>query len=292
MRKGGIRGSALAWILIAATGTTPAWADLYSVELAYKKADYKSAFLQFKELAELGQPTAQFGLAVLYARGEGTEQSLTYAHAWASLAQAGGEKDAAALIAQVEPQLTPASLRISADIQAQFGRDKFDARLMPHLLKGTEFADRDPVRPSTPFIPAYPADAQRRGVQGEVYVEFIVPPDGHPRLPRILYAIPNGHFEDAVRESVLRSTYLPARINGRPVTTTVSTFYNFKIKNVNIHDYGDLATRVRETEAKAEAGDVSAQMLLGMMIAVRIAGHSPSRTRTASSATNTSAMYS
>jgi len=267
MRTVAIRGSVLVWILFVAVGAAPAWADLYSAEQAYKKSDFKSAFLQFKELAELGQPTAQYGLAVMYVRGEGTNQSYTYGHAWASLALAGGQKQAADLIAQIEPNLTPASLRISAEIQAQFSRDKLDARLMPHLLKGRDYADRDPVRPLKPFIPEYPAEAQRRGIQGEVYVEFIVPPDGHPRLPRILYAIPSGQFEDAVRESVLRSTYLPARINGQPVSTTVSTFYNFKIKNVNIQDYGDLASRVRATEAKAEAGDVSAQMTLGMMIA-------------------------
>jgi TonB family protein len=115
-------------------------------------------------------------------------------------------------------------------------------------------------------MPSYPEEAQRKGVQGEVYVEFVVAPDGHPRIPRILYAVPVGFFEDTVRDSVMRSIYLPARINGVPIATPVSTFYNFKM-NVSIAEYGNLDARVKDTLKKAEAGDPAAQMLYGMMVA-------------------------
>jgi TonB family protein len=141
-----------------------------------------------------------------------------------------------------------------------------DRRLMPRFLKGKEYEDRDPVRPSKPFIPSYPPGAQRQGVQGEAYVEFVVAPDGHPRILRILYAVPTGFFEDTVRDSVMRSIYLPARINGEPVATPVSVFYNFKM-DVSIDQYGNLEQRVKATLKKAEAGDPAAQMLYGMMLA-------------------------
>jgi TonB family protein len=118
-----------------------------------------------------------------------------------------------------------------------------------------------------PYLPSYPRAAERKGVQGETYVEFVVAPDGHPRLPRILYSVPSGYFEEYVRESIMRSTYLPARINGQPISATRSMLYNFKMQSISIHDYGDLAHRVEQAKAKAEAGDVSAQMLYGMMIA-------------------------
>jgi TonB family protein len=123
------------------------------------------------------------------------------------------------------------------------------------------------VRPSKPYIPAYPAAAQRGGIQGEAYVEFVVAPDGHTRIPRILYALPGGFFEDAVRESVMRSVYLPARIHGQPISTTVSILYNFTVPGAKISDYLGLERRVHDTELKAEAGDAQAQMLYGMMIA-------------------------
>jgi TonB family protein len=249
-----------------AIGAIPAWADLGSAAAAYKKGEYAGAFQQFKELAELGQPDAQLDLAIMYARGEGTTISNTYAHAWASLASANGESRAATLRERLESELTPTSLQISSEIQAQYSQAALDKRLMPRFLKGREYEDRDPVRPSKPFIPSYPPGAQRQGVQGEAYVEFVVAPDGHPRIPRILYAVPTGFFEDAVRDSVMRSIYLPARINGEPVATPVSVFYNFKM-DVSIDQYGDLERRVKDTLKKAEAGDPAAQMLYGMMIA-------------------------
>jgi uncharacterized protein len=244
----------------------PAWADLGSAAAAYKKGEFASAFQQFKELAELGQPEAQYDLAIMYARGEGTTISNTYAHAWASLAATNGENRGTGLRQRLESELTPTSLQISSDIQAQYSQAALDKRLMPRFLKGKEYEDRDPVRPSKPFIPSYPPGAQREGVQGEAYVEFVVAPDGHPRIPRILYAVPTGFFEDAVRDSVMRSIYLPARLNGEPVATPVSVFYNFKM-DVAIDQYGNLEQRVKATLKKAEAGDPAAQMLYGMMLA-------------------------
>jgi uncharacterized protein len=247
--------------------SAPARADLYSAQKAYEKGDFAAAFQQYKELAELGQPHAQFDLAVMYARGEGVTTSNTNAHAWASLAAQNGEARGKELAEKLEPMLTPTSLRFSSDLQAQFGQAKLNERLLPQVLHGKEYVDRDPPRPLKPYVPGYPKDAERRGIQGETYVEFVVAPDGHPRMPRILYSLPIGYFEDFVRESVMRSTYLPARINGEPISASTSMLYNFVVNSVTIRDYGTLEARVNETKVKAEAGDPSAQMLYGMMLA-------------------------
>jgi TPR repeat protein len=268
MRPSSIRNvSAGIVAVILSLAAIPAWADLYSAKVAYKKGDFASAFEQLKELAELGQPEAQLGLAAMYARGEGVNPSNVYAHAWASLAGQNGEARGKALAEHLEPELTPTSQRISSEIQAQYSQSTLNVRLMPRFFKDKEYEDRDPVRPSKPFIPEYPMEAAHREVQGEVYVEFVVAYDGHPRMPRILYAIPGGFFEATVRESVLRSVYLPARINGKPISTSVSTMYNFTVPGVSIHDYNGLERRVHDTELKAAAGDPQAQMLYGMMIA-------------------------
>src|ERR1700685_1907495 len=88
----------VAMLLVA----SPVQADLYSAHVAYEKHDYKKAFEEFKELAELGQPQAQYTLAVLYVRGEGIPTSLTYAHGWAALAGENGEAKGAALAAELE----------------------------------------------------------------------------------------------------------------------------------------------------------------------------------------------
>jgi TonB family protein len=251
------------WLL----STGPAHADLYTAEVAYEKGDYATAFRQFKELAELGQPRAQYSLALLYAHAQGVPASFTYAHAWASLAGANGEADGTRLAQELEPELTPTSLSISSEIQNQFSHASLDKRLLPHFLKGKEYEDREAARSSKTVLPNYPPAARMRGVQGEVFVEFTVAPDGRARIPRILYAVPRGFFEDAVRESVMRSEYLPARINGQPVASSISRFYNFKMQMITLDGYGDLEKRVRETKAKAEAGDPAAQTRYGMMIA-------------------------
>lgn len=138
---------------------------------------------------------------------------------------------------------------------------------MPHVLHGKEYEDRDPPRFLKTYAPAYPAAAASKRIQGETYVEFTVPPDGHPRVPRILYSLPSGYFEEYVRKSVMRSAYLPARLNGEPVSAPTSTLYRFVFNQASISDYGTLESRVKETELKAEAGDPSAQTLYGMMLA-------------------------
>jgi len=242
-------------------------ADLHTAHVAYEKQDFKTAFTQFKELAELGQPQAQYALAVMYVRGEGVERSMTYGHAWASLAAANGEPRGSVLATDLETNLTPTSLAISVDIQVQFNQATLDKRLMPVVLRGKDYQDRDPPRLSKPFVPEYPLDAQHKGIQGEAYVEFVVAPDGHPRIPRILYALPAGYFEATIRDSVLKSVFLPARINGQPMSSAYSMFYNFEMKEVSIHAYGNLEQRVAKTKLLAEGGDPSAQMLYGMMIA-------------------------
>jgi hypothetical protein len=240
---------------------------MYSATTAYKKADFTAAFKQFKELAELGMPNAQFDIAVMYAKGEGIAQSNVMAHAWASIAAQNGEEKGKVLAEELEAELTPNSLRFSEDLQAQYSQTALNARLLPRMLKDKEYADREPARLSKPFIPSYPADAQSQGVQGEAFVEFTVAPDGHPRSPRILYAVPARYFDDAIRESVFRTLYLPARINGKPVAASTSMFFNFKIDSVSLRDYGGLAKQVEDAKTKAEAGDPSAQMLYGMMLA-------------------------
>jgi TPR repeat protein len=256
----------LALIAVASfLGPTSAWSDIYSAEKAYEKGDFAGAFAQFKDLAELGQPVAQFNLAVMYTRGEGVAFSNTNAHAWASLAAENGEARGKVLADKLEPMLTPNSLQFSSELQAQYSQSKLNERLLPHVLHGREYEDRDPPRLSKAYAPVYPPDAERKGIQGDSYVEFTVAPDGHPRMPRILYSLP--YFEECVRNSIMRSTFLPARSNGEPIAASMSMLYHFVNSSVTIRDYGNLESRVNETKHKAEAGDPSAQMLYGMMLA-------------------------
>jgi len=64
-----------ALLLAAVLSCPPARADLFTAQLAYHNGDYEHAFKDYRDLAELGQPLAQYNVAVMYAKGEGVRQS-------------------------------------------------------------------------------------------------------------------------------------------------------------------------------------------------------------------------
>jgi TonB family protein len=114
------------------------------------------------------------------------------------------------------------------------------------------------------YIPPYPSDARRQGIQGNVYVEFTVMPDGRSRNPRIIYAVPKDLFDATARDSLLHTEYTPAAPGSKPVQCT--QFFQFKIYGETKEDYPRLQKFVHDTLANAQAGDPGAQMLYGMLL--------------------------
>jgi TonB family protein len=241
-------------------------ADLVSAGAAYQKGDFDAAFKDFRALAELGLPAAQFNLAVMCARGEGTRQSEIYAY-WASLAAQNGMEKAKVLADSLRPALSlaPGSEQIAADIDAQYGRVVLDQRLLPKIAteEGANSAERARCRPVHTYMPAYPADARWNGIQGNVYAEFSVMPDGRSRNPRIIYAVPKELFDAAARDSLLHTEFTPAAPGSKPVQCT--QFFQFVLVGTKL-DYSRLEKFVQDTLTKAQAGDPGAQMLYGMLL--------------------------
>jgi len=162
IRSGGTMRALL--LLVAVLLCAPARADLVTALLAYQKADYEQAFKDYRELAELGQPVAQYNLAVMYAKGQGVRQSQLNAFAWATLAAEGGHAGGTSLAEELRPRLAPGSEKIAEDIRAPFSRAALDARLMP---KVEEDADaRLSCRVLKVADLTYPPDAERNGVPG------------------------------------------------------------------------------------------------------------------------------
>ena len=252
-----------AGLILALLVCAPAAADLYSGETAYLKGDFAKAFQDFRELAEIGQPTAQLALAIMYGRGEGVRQSDIYAYAWASLAADNGLEKAKAYADELHRRLAPGSEKIATDIRDQFGNARLDSQLNPEILEGAHNDDLARCHPVKTYLSAYPRDARRRGVQGQVYAEFSLMPDGRSRLPRIIYAVPEKLFDAAVRESLLRSEFGSAPAGTPPAQCTI--FYNFKLR-IDDSDYSRLLHFVAETRSHAEAGDPAKQMLYGILL--------------------------
>jgi TonB family protein len=61
----------------------------------------------------------------------------------------------------------------------------------------------------------YPAEAERRGIEGWVDLEFVVDRTGRPKDLRVTAAEPPGHFEDAALAAVAQYRYAPFARDGR-----------------------------------------------------------------------------
>jgi TonB family protein len=256
-------------LLAALTAGAARAGDLRSAEQAYAKGDYEAAFKGFHELAEIGQPTAQFNLAVMYANGQGTRQSEIYAYAWASLSAENGVEKARAMAEGLRPQLAlaPGSDQIAKDIEAQYGNAVLDQRLFPKLAsETTEMASAQTqarCHPVHAYMSAYPESARRRGIQGGAYAEFSVMPDGRVRNPHIVFSLPERVFDAAVRQSLLRSEYQPAAPGSGPALCMI--YYRFEM-SYSKDQYVGLQQVVSQTLTKAQNGDPGAQMLYGMLL--------------------------
>ncbi len=62
--------------LFAAALAAPAWAGYAEGRAAYDAGDYTTALLEWRPLAEAGDPAAQYGVGVMYYRGEGVSQEI------------------------------------------------------------------------------------------------------------------------------------------------------------------------------------------------------------------------
>jgi protein TonB len=78
--------------------------------------------------------------------------------------------------------------------------------------------------PITKVAAVYPRRALQRGIQGYVIVEFTVTRAGAVRDPIVLESEPEGIFEQAALDSVVKFKYKPRVINGEP--TEVSGVQN------------------------------------------------------------------
>ncbi len=75
----------------------------------------------------------------------------------------------------------------------------------------------------------YPREAKRRGVEGKVFVEFIIGADGKIRDCKIIKGIGSGCDEEAIRVLKKAPKWNPGLQRGRPVPVKVIMPINFKL---------------------------------------------------------------
>ncbi len=91
---------------------------------------------------------------------------------------------------------------------------------MPELIGGIESIQRR-IR--------YPELARRAGLEGRVFVEFVVDPSGSVRDPKVLRGIGGGCDEEAIR-AIMEAKFKPGRQRGRPVPVRMSIPVRFELR--------------------------------------------------------------
>jgi uncharacterized protein len=243
-------------------------ADLYAAIQAYEKKEFETAFGLFRELAELGQADAQENLAIMYVNGEGVARDNIAGFAWASIARDNGAGAAAkGIIDQLEPHMTAKARQRVEAISSQFGRTALEQKLMPKVFPGTNFAEQTtPCKLSKVAANDYPATARNAGIQGHVYMEYTVMPDGRARNPRVIYAVPADVFESSARRLILKSEFTPATQKNVPVPCTTGVMIQYKMSGIGQSDYAELNVFLKKKLKEAESGDPRAQMVYGLLI--------------------------
>jgi len=75
----------------------------------------------------------------------------------------------------------------------------------------------------------YPKEAQRRGIQGKVMLEFTVEKDGSITSPQILYGLGFGCDEEAVKALTSSTPWIPCKLKGQPVNYKMVVPIIFKL---------------------------------------------------------------
>jgi hypothetical protein len=153
-----------AWLLwVTALVCAMAHADLFTAQTAYQRGDFERAFKDYLGLAELGQPTAQHNVAIMYLQGQGVRQSDLNAYAWATLAVESGDLSAQSLVEDLRPRLAPGSEKIAADIRAPNSRALLDQRLMPKVEQDGVNGGKCHIAKADHRELLYPENARRKG---------------------------------------------------------------------------------------------------------------------------------
>ena len=105
----------------------------------------------------------------------------------------------------------------------------------------------EPYQPVLPDVrgggPRYPTNLRARGVPGDVLATFVVDADGRtvPASTRILHAS-HPDFAAAVREYLVRASFIPARLGGCRIGARVSQPFTFAVEGAGRPLFPDTST--------------------------------------------------
>ncbi len=242
--------------------SAPAPADLNTAASAYDAGDFQTAHREFRSLAELGDPIAQYNLGILYLRGEGVRKSAATGYAWLKLAADAKHPAAMRSEAELRPIYGEDAAAIVADLEARFGLAHVRESRLPEILPNCEYSERTPARLISRTRVGYPGDASYRGAEGWMTVEFSIAPDGTARDYTVLSSNAPDIWRASIEEAMREWRWAPAMRAGVPVWSRSGVHFRFDFEGANLR----LDPWIEGIKAKAEAGDPLQQYLYAIVL--------------------------
>lgn len=82
-------------------------------------------------------------------------------------------------------------------------------------------------------VPAYPASAYLRGIEGFVTLSFTVDTEGHPHNPVVVDSKPKGVFDSSAIRALMDSNFKIKNVDGQSVSYRATYTYKFRVTNKN-----------------------------------------------------------
>ncbi len=86
-----------------------------------------------------------------------------------------------------------------------------------------------PPRVMRPVNPIYPFEAKADGIEGKVTLRFVVDENGNVQNPEVIKADPEGVFDEAALDAIIRYRFVPAKLGGEAVKCYAVLPMGFKI---------------------------------------------------------------
>jgi TonB family protein len=109
--------------------------------------------------------------------------------------------------------------------------DLFENELYGEKIYSRKGVDKDPKLVSM-YPPLYPDNAVLKGIEGRVLLRFILNKEGKILNPQVVRAEPQGIFEQAALDTIIKYRFQPAMKDGEYVSTAVNVPISFDISEI------------------------------------------------------------
>ncbi|MCO7224530.1 TonB family protein [Pleionea sp. CnH1-48] len=247
--------------LICLMSSSLVLADFSSAIKAYSKEQYKDAFGEFSQLAELGERRSQLNVGIMYFHGEGTTKDLLKSYAWARLAveQKGSKEQDKHMLNAIEAELgnkRKAAIAYYKELAKSYSQKALKSQLYPDIDNNSYL-----LQVAHMIEPEYPSRAKESNISGKVKVRFDLDRKGNVRNFRLLESAPRKTFDESVIESFPKWRFKPYKnANGEPVYSYDHEF-TVHFGNGSQPSSGNLS--YGRIEKRAKKGDAKSQLKYG-----------------------------